>query len=221
AGAVVLGTSSTGLGEQIAPATDAPPGAASSTAGESYAALQARIKELEAEIRSLRKKGASPKPAEPRLENPAALTTPAASTSPYVTPTAGYPLAAKAPLAVRYFDWSGPYAGFSLGLGFLNADASSTGTFRSVDSNLPSPHGLTTTNTTVAGAGGKARFETGALADLYIGYNFRTAPGWVTGVQLEGSLGRFFTRFNENGTSNFTQVRSDVGLTNVGSSAFT
>ena len=117
--ASVLGISSTAFAQQVALATDAASGAASSTAGESSAALQARIKELEAEIRSLRKKAASPKPAEPRLQNPAALTTPTNSISPYVTPTSGtaYPLAVKAPLAVRPFDWSGPYAGFSLGLG--------------------------------------------------------------------------------------------------------
>jgi outer membrane immunogenic protein len=54
-----------------------------------------------------------------------------------------------------------------------------------------------------------------------LGYNFRVAPNWVTGVQLEGSLGRFFARFNETGFSNTTDVRSDVGLTNVSSTAFT
>ena len=219
----ILGISSTAFAQQIALATDAPSGAASSTAGESNAALQARIKELEAEIRSLRKKGASPKPAEPRLQNPAALTIPTNSTSPYVTPTAGpvYPLAAKAPLAVRAFDWSGPYAGFSLGLGFLNANTTTTGTFTSVDRDLPSPPGLTTTNTTNTIASGKVRHETGALADLYIGYNFRPAAGWVSGVQLEGSLGRFFARFNESGASNSTNVRSDSGLTNISSATFT
>jgi opacity protein-like surface antigen len=201
----------------------APSGVASSTAGENNAALETRIKELEAEIRTLRKKAASTKPAEPRPQNPAALTTPTASTSPYVTPTGGsaYPLAVKAPLAVRAFDWSGPYAGFSLGLGFLNASASTTSTFTNVDTNLPSPPGLRTTDTTISTASGKARHETGALADLYVGYNFRTAPGWVSGVQLEGSLGRFFARFNESGASTFTDVRSDVGLTNVQSSTFT
>jgi outer membrane immunogenic protein len=221
--ASVLGISSTAFAQQVALATDAASGAASSTAGESSAALQARIKELEAEIRSLRKKAASPKPAEPRLQNPAALTTPTNSISPYVTPTSGtaYPLAVKAPLAVRPFDWSGPYAGFSLGLGFLNANASSAGTFTDIETALPSPPGLKETFTTNAVANGKARFETGALADLYIGYNFRTAPGWVSGVQLEGSLGRFFARFNESGAANATDVRSDVGLTNTSRQAFT
>jgi opacity protein-like surface antigen len=220
--ASVLATSSTSFAQQVALATDASAGAASSTAAENPAALQARIKELEAEIRSLRKKAAGPKP-EPRLQNPAALTTPTNSTSPYVTPTSGpaYPLAVKAPLAVRPFDWSGPYAGFSLGLGFLNANQTTTGTFTSVDTDLPSPPGLRETFTTNSAATGKARFETGALADLYIGYNFRTAPGWVSGVQLEGSLGRFFARFNESGASNFTDVRSDVGLTNVSNQTFT
>jgi opacity protein-like surface antigen len=220
--ASVFGTSSTAVAQQVALATDAPSSAGSSTAGESPAALQARIKELEAEIRTLRKKAATPKPAEPRLQNPAALTTPTNSTSPYVTPTSGaYPLAVKAPLAVRAFDWSGPYAGFSLGLGFLNANQTTTSTSTSVDSDLPSPPGLRTTDTTISTASGKARHETGALADLYVGYNFRTAPGWVSGVQLEGSLGRFFARFNESGVSNFTDVRSDVGLTNVQSQTFT
>src|SRR5581483_8815433 len=141
--------------------------------------------------------------AEPRV---AALTPPSVSTLPPAatgSPPSSYAMAPRAPVPVQPFNWTGPYAGLSLGVGFLNAGASTTSTSTSIDKDLPSPPGLTTTDTTTAFASGKARFEPGALADAYVGYS------------------RQFARFNENGFSNFTDVRSDVGLTNVQSSTFT
>src|SRR5581483_11682309 len=173
----------------------------------------------------LRKKAGIQKPGESQQAGPkvAALTPPSVSTLPPAatgSPPSTYAMAPRA-VPVQPFNWTGPYAGLSLGVGFLNAGASTTGTSTDIDRELPSPPGLATTDTATSFASGKARFEPGALADAYVGYSKRVAPSWVGAVQLEASLGRLFARFNENGFSNFTDVRSDVGLTNVESSSFT
>jgi hypothetical protein len=139
--ASILAIPSIAVAQQVALATSS--AAVPSTAAESPAALQARIRELEAEVRALKKSSAQ-KPAEPKV---ASLTTPTVSTPPYVSPSVApaYASAARMPLPVRAFDWSGPYAGLSLGVGFLNADASTTGASTEVSKDLPSPPGLTET----------------------------------------------------------------------------
>jgi hypothetical protein len=220
----LLGMTSTALAQQVALASTT--ATAPSPTDESQAAVQARIKQLEAELRVLRKKAGIQKPAESQQAEPkvAALTPPAVSTLPSAAPGAppsAYAMAPRAPAPMQPFNWTGPYAGLSLGVGFLNADASTNSTSTSISKDLPSPPGLTTTDTDNAFASGKARFESGALADAYIGYSRQFAPNWVGAAQLEASLGRLFARFNENGFSNFTDVRSDVGLTNTQSSTFT
>ncbi len=121
--------------------------------------------------------------------------------------------------APAFFRWSGPYAGFSLGAGALHAKTSGSSTFISTEI-IPSS-GFTDTQASTSAIAGNSRFEAGALADLYIGYNFLLANYWMTGVQVEGSLGRFFSRFNASGTSGFVETRSDVGVNNVANGTFT
>ncbi len=209
--ASALGVPDTAVGQTLAAAGD--------TSDPENAALRARIKELEAENRALRAKSGPAHAAAPSGQVSAPVIPPAAPLAP--APASAFALA-KVPVAVaRPFDWTGPYAGLSLGVGALGAKASGSSTFTDIDRNLPTPPGLVTTDTDNTALSGNSRFEAGAIADLFIGYNFRPADRWVAGGQLEASLGRFFARFNQQGVSSFTDVRSDVGLTNISNGTFT
>jgi opacity protein-like surface antigen len=106
--------------------------------------------------------------------------------------------------------WTGPYAGVSLGIGALNANTSGTGTNIQNSTNTDLLGNITqlSTFTGVQAFGdNRAKAQIGALADVYVGYSSRFG-NWVGGGQLEGSLGRFFSRFDQDGifaSSNVTK----------------
>jgi len=180
------------------------------------AALRARIRELEAENRALRQKTGQQRPAKTAANAPAAgsssMVQAANAAVPANSPATHslYAMAAKAPPVARGFDWAGPYAGISLGLGGLDAKTATTESFIDTSTSLPSPPGGFTTDRGTDVLSGKSRAEVGAVADLYIGYNYRLSPTWLAGVQIEGSLGRFFGRFNQSGTTTNTEF-SNIG----------
>src|SRR5262249_34529304 len=56
---------------------------------------------------------------------------------------------------------------------------------------------IDTFNSLLVFGNNRAKATIGALADVYVGYSSRFG-NWVGGAQLEGSLGRFFSRFDQN-----------------------
>jgi opacity protein-like surface antigen len=196
----VLSIPCTAAAQDLAVAVDPSPAAADP-------ALQVRLKQLEAENRALRKKQSTAL----RSDDLTELTTTPASRS-------AYAMAPLSPVGFRWLDWSGPYAGISVGVGWLNANTSGSNSDSDTDNEFP---GFFDTDLTRSALSGSSSPQTGGVADLYVEYNFQLSNTWVAGVQVEGSLGRFYTRFNQSGISGFTETRSDVGVNNISSSNFT
>ena len=98
-----------------------------------------------------------------------------------------YAMVTKAP-PVLATPWEGPYAGVSYGAALLRAGTSNVNNSVS-NRTVTSPTGIVTPSTTteniVTNASGK---DTGALSDVFLGYNFRVGGNVIAGVQVEGTV---------------------------------
>lgn len=125
-----------------------------------------------------------------------------------------YAMVTKAP-PVLATSWEGPYAGVSYGAALLRAGTSNV--VNSVSNRTQTfPSGLVTQSTTVenvvTNASGK---DTGALSDVFLGYNFRLGGNVIAGVQVEGTVADVDMALNS------TQVARTTALTFTDVTTFT
>jgi outer membrane immunogenic protein len=142
----------------------------------------------------------------------------AIATTPVAPPGAASLHAYAAAPAYPGFSWAGPYAGVSLGLGWLHATTSTSDQATTIDT-VPSFLPLISDVRTITGSdafNGRGKFSAGAVGDIYVGHNFQV-NNWIAGVQLEGSLGRFSARVKETGAGTTTAVtQAFIGAIPIG-----
>jgi outer membrane immunogenic protein len=172
------------------------------------AALRQRAR-LESENATLRKQIRAQQTSREARGEPAAASDPisrtamaAALATPRQASDVGSPLASYAAAPIYpAFSWTGPYAGISLGVGWLHATTATSVQSTDITKSIPGLLQVEIDTTTTAGAfNGESKYATGAVADTYVGHNFQM-NNWVTGLQLEGSLGRFAARFRGSGAT--------------------
>jgi outer membrane immunogenic protein len=184
--------------------------------------LEARVSALEAENRQSKKEAAAARaeaqalrqqigtrlPQQIGTRKPAGPTVAAAPTSTAMaaaTSTEVYPV--KSPMAPVTLGWGGFYAGAAGGVGWLHGNEALSGaSSSSVTSTSPTFSSVDTSTSTVAGSfNGR---NPGAMASLFLGYNYMPGSNWLIGGQLEGTLAN--TRVNLNGSGSSTSVGTTV-----------
>jgi outer membrane immunogenic protein len=142
----------------------------------------------------------------------------AIATTPVAPPGAASLQAYAAAPAYLGFSWAGPYAGVSLGLGWLGTTTSTSDQLTDIVTQpgfLPFISSVTTTTGSDA-FNGHGKLSAGAVGDVYVGHNFQ-ANNWIAGVQVEASLGRFSARVIETGAGTTTVVQQTLlGGTPIG-----
>ena len=114
----------------------------------------------------------------------------------------------KAPPPVARPSWAGPYGGVSFGLTSMHVATDST--FDSVFNIVQTDTGIRADDVQTSNAAFSTRGrKTGAMADIFVGYNVAWGPKVIAGVQGEGSVVQALV--TGNGTS--TQITNDVSVT--------
>jgi opacity protein-like surface antigen len=136
---------------------------------------------------------------------------------------APYPLVTKAP-PVLAMPWEGPYAGVSDGTALLRVKTSTVSN-PPVNTRVTTfSNGAVSTDTSVASdVSNGGGHNTGALSDVFLGYNFRLRGNVIAGVQVEGTLAEVETQINpvEVDRTTATTVRTPGGATSTSVDLFT
>ncbi len=141
-----------------------------------------------AEARDLRKKlGAAPARSTAGAGSPGAPTLAAVSAA----PPQAYAMATKAPVMPPVPAWGGLYAGVAFGLGSLDPSVDETSHSVSTSTDVgfaPGPVFSDTFTSVSDFAGSLSGRNAGAIANLFLGYNFLLNNNFVLGGQVEGGV---------------------------------
>jgi len=196
--------------------------------------LQARVSSLEAENRQAKREAADAR-AEARDLRKRLGSAPAGSPASQPMSASGssaglqsYAMVTKGPVAPPVPAWGGLYAGAAFGLGSMRVKLHEVETFTDIST---STFGTTTSVSTDTGSfdGAGSGRSLGAIANLFLGYNFIVAPTIVLGGQIEGGVSNIPVKLTVAGTSNAldTTVTAPGGpanttlLTSASNSIFT
>lgn len=158
--------------------------------------------EAHAEARDLRKKlGAAP------VRAPA---TPALGTA-TATPSPAYAMATKAPVmpAPVLPSWGGLYAGAAFGLGYLHGkdDETSHSTSTTTDVGFAPGPVFTDVFTSVGDSSSTdSGRNVGAIANLFLGYNYLLNNNVIVGAQVEGGVSNIRVNMSGSGTNSSTNT---------------
>ncbi len=173
-------------------------------------ALESRVAALESEKQQYRREAASARAETQALKqklgrqpNPAAPI--------QLPPSGSYAMVTKAPLAAAVPTWGGLYAGASFGLVSQHANRDEVEPTASTSSIVEGPFSQTSlsSDTFVSSLGGRGL---GAMANLYLGYDYMLPGSYLVGAAIEGGLSNTRTRL----TGPFSDPSQSVTTQNNG-----
>ncbi len=181
--------------------------AASGGAGAQSSSREKAAAAPEASARAAKKEAAAPAARVPGL-------------SPTVAPGV-YAMATKGPPLLVIPAWDGLYGGVSYGPASIRA---TTSTVAHTVTNRTSTFGTVQTTTTITDTiTNSSGSNWGALADIYLGYNFRLGSNVIAGLQVEGTIANDQAQLSATQASlaNSTTVTTPPGTTTTSSTLST
>lgn len=176
--------------------------------------LEARVSALEAESRQSRKEAAAARAEAQALRRRigtrkpavAAVTVPAAS-MPVAVDTSTKLYNKASPIAPATLGWTGLYVGAAGGGGWMHGNEA-LGETSNVSSVFSTPTTTDVDTSTGTETGSLTGRNPGAMASLFVGYNYMLSNNWLIGGQLEGTLAN--TRVGLNGSGSTTSTSTSV-----------
>jgi opacity protein-like surface antigen len=159
-------------------------------------ALEARVATLESEKQQYRREAASARAETQALRqklgrqpNP----NPPAAAPLQLPPSGSYAMATKAPLVAAVPTWGGFYAGASFGLAVQGAHKDEVNPSASTETDVEgaSTNTFTSSDVFTSSLGGR---DPGAMANLFLGYNYMLPSDFFVGGQIEGGISNMRTR---------------------------
>ena len=177
-------------------------------------ALEARVATLESEKQQYRREAASAR-AETQALKQKLGKQPNPNPPVRLPPPDSYAMATKAPLPAAVPTWGGFYAGASFGLTLQGTHREEVEPFAS--SNI----GVGTTTSTISSSGISTSSVggrgPGAMANLFLGYNYMLPSNFLVGGQIEGSVSNMRTRL----TGTFSEPsQTTTTISNAGAITF-
>jgi opacity protein-like surface antigen len=175
--------------------------------------LEARVSALEAENQQSKKEAAAARAEarelRQRIGAKSFVVGPVTATSSIALAAApsGKLYEVKSPMQPVRPDWAGLYVGAAGGAGWLHGSEALSESSNSISSSAFTGGSDVTTSTSGESAnltGGNP----GAMASLFVGYNYMLSSNWLIGTQLEGTLAN--TRVHLNGSGSTTSVSTTV-----------
>ena len=155
-------------------------------------ALESRVATLESEKQQYRREAASAR-AETQALKQKLGRQPNPAVPVQLAPSGSYAMATKAPLAAAVPAWGGFYAGASFGLVSEDANRDEVEPSTSTSNFVHGTFSQTTSSsdTFASSLGGRGL---GAMANLYLGYDYMLPGNYLVGAAIEGSLSNTRTR---------------------------
>src|SRR5262249_28529458 len=119
-----------------------------------------------------------------------------------------YAMVTKGPVAPPVPSWGGFYAGAAFGLGSLHTRVGENSHDTSTQTLVTGPP-VPGTSTSISVSDSNTAFsgrKIGAIANLFLGYNFVAASNVILGAQVEGGVSNIDVRLNGASTSVFTST---------------
>jgi opacity protein-like surface antigen len=155
-------------------------------------ALESRVATLESEKQQYRREAASAR-AETQALKQKLGRQPNPTVPMQLPPSGSYAMVTKAPLLAAVPTWGGFYAGASFGLVSQHANKDetdpNTGTSNFVEGTFSET--VLSSNTFASSLGGRGL---GAMANLYLGYNYMLPSNFLVGAEIEGGISNTRTR---------------------------
>jgi outer membrane immunogenic protein len=155
-------------------------------------ALESRVATLESEKQQYRREADSAR-AETQALKQKLGRQPNPNLPVQLPPSSSYAMATKAPILAAVPTWGGFYAGASFGLTsqHANQDGVAPGTFTSTNVAPGFSQTNSSSDTLMSSLGGRGL---GAMANLYLGYNYVLPSNFLVGAQIEGGTSNTPTR---------------------------
>jgi opacity protein-like surface antigen len=182
-------------------------------------ALEARVASLESEKQQYRREAASARAETQALKqklgkqaNPNLNLNPNLNPPVQLPPSESYAMATKAPLPAAVPTWGGFYAGASFGLTSQGAHREEIEPFASTTISVGGTQTNTVSNSDIFTSSLSGR-SPGAMANLFLGYNYMLPSNFLVGGQIEGSVSNMRTRLTGafSDPSQMTQTVTDSG----------
>jgi len=172
-------------------------------------ALEARLAALEGENKQAKKDTAAARAEAQALRNKLERS----SSAPAVPAVERgiYAMVTKAPPPARVPSWGGRYWGSAFGLGSMRGKTN--GNSIELFTQTLGQGSISQTTTTNANLTGR---DVGALANLFLGYNFAATPNVILGGQVDGGVSNIRVRLSGSGTSSASGTSGSFLPGNVG-----
>lgn len=157
-------------------------------------ALEARVATLESEKQQYRREAASARAETQALKHKLGRQpNPNPPASVRLPPSDSYAMATKAPLAAAATTWGGFYAGASFGLASQHTNRDDVDPTASTQTIVDGTFSNTSVNSDVVTSSLSGRGP-GAMANLFLGYNYMLPSNYLVGGQIEGGVSNMRTR---------------------------
>ncbi|HLX14681.1 MAG TPA: outer membrane beta-barrel protein [Bradyrhizobium sp.] len=156
-------------------------------------ALEARVATLESEKQQYRREAASAKAEAQALKQKLGSKQPSPTPPLQLPPSGSYAMATKAPLLAAVPTWGGFYAGASFGLASQHANRDDVDSTASTQTIVTGTFSSTNVSSDVFTPSLSGRGP-GAMANLFLGYNYMLPGDYLVGGQIEGGVSNMRTR---------------------------